>query len=447
MTVTTGSRTEPALFADRYRVSSVLGHGGCADVLRAVDERLDREVALKVVRPGATADTARRFRTEARVLARLHHPGLVEVYDYGIVAQRPYLALELVDGPTLAATVRSAPLPTAEVRRLGRDLAQTLAFVHTHGVVHRDVKPSNVLLDRDGRPRLADFGVARLLHGPVAPGDEELTHTGLVVGTPAYLAPEQMRGQGARAAADVYALGLLLLECLTGNREYTGAPIEAAAARLHRPPAIPRHLPGNLATTLLRMTSMDPEQRPSAAACAELLEVPEPEARSTLALPHPSRRTYAVARPARAAGSGLRAGPRRSRRKYRLRRPSAGGAAPGRGTAVGSGRIRARTGAAVAVVPARDGARRRCGGPAGRPSGAYRRCAVSGRPPGRREAEGPPKRPGQEAEVALRTTTRRVPVDAPGGGISAARRRGRPPAARRRWCPGPGRRSPRPSAR
>ncbi|BFV61075.1 hypothetical protein KCMC57_up61790 [Kitasatospora sp. CMC57] len=299
MTVTTGSRTEPALFADRYRVSSVLGHGGCADVLRAVDERLDREVALKVVRPGATADTARRFRTEARVLARLHHPGLVEVYDYGIVAQRPYLALELVDGPTLAATVRSAPLPTAEVRRLGRDLAQTLAFVHTHGVVHRDVKPSNVLLDRDGRPRLADFGVARLLHGPVAPGDEELTHTGLVVGTPAYLAPEQMRGQGARAAADVYALGLLLLECLTGNREYTGAPIEAAAARLHRPPAIPRHLPGNLATTLLRMTSMDPEQRPSAAACAELLEVPEPEARSTLALPHPSRRTYAVAgRPA-----------------------------------------------------------------------------------------------------------------------------------------------------
>ncbi|GAA4834836.1 serine/threonine-protein kinase [Kitasatospora terrestris] len=276
MTVTAESSTATILFAQRYRVCSVLGRGGGADVLHAVDERLKREVALKVFRPGASADAARRFGTEARLLARLRHPGLIEVYDYGVVGEQPYLALELVPGPTLAELLRSHPMPTDQVRRLGRDVAEVLAFVHSHGVVHRDVKPSNVLMDADGRVRLADFGAARLLAEAAAPGDEALTGTGLIIGTPAYLAPEQIRGQGALAAADVYALGLLLLECLTGIREYTGAPIEAAAARLHRPPAIPRSLPAGLARTLRRMTDMDPERRPSAAACARLLTEEEP---------------------------------------------------------------------------------------------------------------------------------------------------------------------------
>ncbi|MFF1796609.1 serine/threonine-protein kinase, partial [Kitasatospora sp. NPDC058263] len=269
MTVT-ASRSTGTLFAGRYRVDSVLGRGGGADVLRAVDERLDRAVALKIPRPDATADTVRRFATEARMLARLSHPGLVEVYDYGAVAEHPYLALELVEGPTLAAVLRSGPLPAADVRHLGRDLAQTLAHVHAHGVVHRDVKPSNVLVDAAGRPRLADFGVARILDRQASSDDEALTCTGLIVGTPAYLAPEQIRGRGALASADIYALGLLLIECLTGHREYTGAPIEAAAARLHRPPAIPPHLPADLVAVLRRMTDMDPDHRPSAATCARL---------------------------------------------------------------------------------------------------------------------------------------------------------------------------------
>ncbi|MFC8454401.1 serine/threonine-protein kinase [Kitasatospora sp. NPDC057223] len=293
MAVTAENTIGKALFAGRYRVSSVLGHGGGADVLRAVDERLNREVALKVLRPGSTADTARRFGTEARVLARLRHPGLVEVYDYGTAAERPYLVLELVEGPTLAAEVRTAPLPAADVRRLGHDLAKTLAFVHAHGVVHRDVKPSNVLLDATGRPRLADFGAARLLDRQPEPGDEELTRTGLIVGTPAYLAPEQVRGQGAQASTDVYALGLLLIECLTGNREYTGTPIEAAAARLHRPPTIPPHLPVALATTLLQMTSMAPEHRPTAATCAQLLVTPEPA--TARPSPQPRKKAHAAA--------------------------------------------------------------------------------------------------------------------------------------------------------
>ncbi|MER6398925.1 serine/threonine-protein kinase [Kitasatospora sp. NPDC001603] len=298
MTVT-ASRSTGTLFAGRYRVDSVLGRGGGADVLRAVDERLNRAVALKIPRPDATADTVRRFATEARMLARLSHPGLIEVYDYGSVAEQPYLALELVEGPTLAAVLRSGPLPAADVRRLGRDLAQTLAFVHAHGMVHRDVKPSNVLVDAAGRPRLADFGAARLLDRQASSGDEALTCTGLIVGTPAYLAPEQIRGRGALASADIYALGLLLIECLTGHREYTGAPIEAAAARLHRPPAIPPHLPADLAAVLRRMTDMDPDHRPSAATCARLLAAPppatEPAAAGTAVVPRPSRRPHVAA--------------------------------------------------------------------------------------------------------------------------------------------------------
>ncbi|GHH82038.1 hypothetical protein GCM10018781_66160 [Kitasatospora indigofera] len=294
MTVTAETSTRTLLFANRYRVSSVLGRGGAADVLRAVDERLDRPVALKVFRPGAgDDDNARRFGAEARVLARLRHPGLIEVYDYGVVAEHPYLALELVEGTTLAALLRSTTLPVPDVRRLGQELATTLAFVHTHGVVHRDVKPSNVLVDTTGRVRLADFGAARILGPQADPGDEALTRTGLIVGTPAYLAPEQIRGRGALASADVYALGLLLIECLTGNREYTGAPIEAAAARLHRPPVIPSDLPDDLAALLLRMTSMDPARRPSAESCARLLEAPRPDVEAAGPVRQPAGRGYA----------------------------------------------------------------------------------------------------------------------------------------------------------
>ena len=248
MTHPTVTTTRTDLFAGRYRVEGALGHGGGADVLRAVDERLQRTVALKVLRPGSAAD-ADRFVTEALSLARLRHPGLVEVYDADATGAHPYLVLELVDGPTLAALLSAGPLGPAATVRTGRQLARTLAFVHQHRIVHRDVKPSNVLIDRDGNPRLADFGIARALD------DAGHTRTGAIVGTPAYLAPEQVRGQGAGPAADVYALGLLLIECLTGRREYTGGPVEAAVARLLRPPAVPSGLPPHLARALAAMTA------------------------------------------------------------------------------------------------------------------------------------------------------------------------------------------------
>ncbi|MFJ8043336.1 serine/threonine-protein kinase [Kitasatospora sp. NPDC096147] len=279
------------LFADRYHVRERLGSGGAADVLRAHDHHSRQDVALKVLRPTAEEGAAERFVLEGRALAGLDHPGLVTVHDGGSWGGLHYLALELVEGPTLRQLLARDALSPASVAGLGAALARTLAFVHGHGIVHRDVKPSNVLLDRHGTPRLADFGIARL------PGDAELTRTGLVVGTPAYLSPEQIRGRRARPASDVYALGLVLLECLTGRREYGGAPLEAAAARLHRPPRIPGRLPHSLARLLRRMTATEPDRRPSADECArtlaELAAVPAPPQRHRHAR-RPERRPVAV---------------------------------------------------------------------------------------------------------------------------------------------------------
>ncbi|MCX5215284.1 serine/threonine protein kinase [Kitasatospora sp. NBC_00240] len=265
MTTANASSTPVGLFANRYRVQGHLGSGGAAEVVRAVDERLERPVALKVFRAGAGAEAAERFALEGRTLARLRHPGLVQVYDYGHWDERPFLVLELIEGPTLRDVLRREPLSPSAAARLGTRLANTLSFVHGHGIVHRDVKPANILIGAGGAPRLADFGVARLT------GDAAVTRTGFVVGTPAYLAPEQIRGRQAQPAADVYALGLVLLECLTGRREYGGAPLEAAAARLHRAPAVPGGLPALLRQVLRRMTLTDPRQRPSAIECAEVL--------------------------------------------------------------------------------------------------------------------------------------------------------------------------------
>ncbi|MFC8722822.1 serine/threonine-protein kinase, partial [Kitasatospora sp. NPDC057198] len=276
MSVTTESIRGTALFADRYRVEGTLGQGSAAEVLRAVDLHLGREVALKVLHRGAPEDLARRFTAEARTLARLRHPGVVEVYDHGSADDRPYLVLELVDGTTLADLLRTSPLSASATLWLGRELARTLAFVHGHGVVHRDVKPSNVLIDASRTPRLTDFGIARPPLDECAQ-DAEATRTGFVVGTPAYLAPEQIRGRGARPPVDVYALGLLLIECLTGRRAYPGGPMEAAVARLLHSPSIPPDTPAPLARALRAMTRTDPAARPSAAACADLLDPRTPE--------------------------------------------------------------------------------------------------------------------------------------------------------------------------
>ncbi|WP_052433089.1 serine/threonine-protein kinase [Streptacidiphilus carbonis] len=254
------------LLAQRYQLGEELGRGGSGRVLLAVDQRLRRPVAVKLFRFGGDADTARRFVGEARMLARLRHPGLVEVYDCGQGPSGPFLVLELLPGTSLKALLARAPLPMAEAVRVTAQLAETLAYLHGLGVVHRDIKPSNVLLDRQGRPRLVDFGLARALDEAGA------TSSGTVVGTAAYLAPEQIHGRGEIGRpADVYALGLLLLEAITGRRAFPGTPVESALARLRRPPVLPAGLPRPLRAVLKRMTASDQSLRPRADEVARLL--------------------------------------------------------------------------------------------------------------------------------------------------------------------------------
>lgn len=248
---------ETTVLADRYRLEEIIGRGGMAEVWLATDSVLHRPVAVKLLRDTADDDSDRlRFTAEARTLARLSHPGLVMLLDAGINAERPYLVLELVEGMTLDQECGGRSLDPARVAAIGRELAAALAYAHRVGVVHRDVKPGNVLLGRDGRVKLADFGIARLIGETV-----RHTRTGQAIGTAAYLSPEQVRGEDVTGATDVYSLGLLLLEALTGRRAYPGTPTESALARLSRQPAVPDSLPAGWVRLLTEMTALHPDQR------------------------------------------------------------------------------------------------------------------------------------------------------------------------------------------
>ncbi|MER6778011.1 MULTISPECIES: serine/threonine-protein kinase [unclassified Streptomyces] len=249
------------LLAGRYRLRALIGSGGTADVFRGTDEVLGREVAVKVFRAGTDTATANDFRDEARTLARLSHRALVTVFDFdpGRQGQGAFIVTELIRGATLRARIDAGPLSTVHVTRLGAEIASALDHVHSHGIVHHDVKPSNVLLSDAGSPHLADFGLSRTVHGRSCQTSETL------VGTLAYMAPEQFLGQGASTASDIYALGLTLLEALTGQREYQGTPMEVGTAHLLHGPRLPEGLPGGLGRLLNAMTDQDPQARPDAA--------------------------------------------------------------------------------------------------------------------------------------------------------------------------------------
>ena len=227
-----------------------------ADVFEAHDEQLDRPVAVKLLRGIDDAGAARRFAEEIRLTARVNHPNIVGLYDAGEHDGSPYLILERVTGGTLAGEMAGGPMEPRRVAALGEQLASALSHSHAAGIVHRDVKPTNVLLTNDGSVRLADFGIA------VTATATRLTVAGTIAGSAGYVSPEQVLGSGAAEPSDVYALGLVLLECLTGAPPWSGTTVEVALARISADPAIPDDLPEGWAPLLAGMTARKPEDRP-----------------------------------------------------------------------------------------------------------------------------------------------------------------------------------------
>lgn len=253
-----------SVLGDRYELTRHIARGGMGDVYEGTDRLLRRPVAVKLYRAAGPADRER-FDAEVLVLAGLNHPGLASVYDAGTVDDDAYVVLELIGGPTLAACIERGLAP-AEVARLGAELATALEHIHARGVVHRDLTPANVICDAEGHPRLVDFGIARLLSSP------RRTAPQLAIGTASYMAPEQVQGHDVGPAADVYSLGLVLLEALTGRREFDGPAQEVAVARLARDPDVERGVPVAWRPLLARMCARDPRRRPSAAAVHQELQ-------------------------------------------------------------------------------------------------------------------------------------------------------------------------------
>lgn len=232
-----------------------------AEVFEARDLRLRRRVAVKRCRANRRGHSSRGLLAEAELLAGLSHPGLLRLYDLGFEGPRPFLVLQLASGGTLRDRLDIGALDPCRVAEIGATIASVLSYVHGQGIVHRDVKPDNVLFNEEGDCFLADFGIAQT--------DEDADPD--FFGTAGYLAPEQVGYGDIGPAADVYSLGLVLLECLTGQVEYPGDGAEAALARLAHPPKVPGAWGRQWRAVLTAMTSLEPGRRPDAATCADML--------------------------------------------------------------------------------------------------------------------------------------------------------------------------------
>lgn len=263
MTSTLGSNR---LLGGRYRLVERIAAGGQGEVWRAEDTGLGRPAAVKVLR-GEYADNAEfreRFRREAQHAASLSHPGIAQVFDYseGDGGEAPYLVMEYVAGESLSAAIaREAPMSPGRVLDIIVAVSSALAAAHAAGLVHRDVKPGNLLLGNDGSIKITDFGIARAMDA------SSLTRTGTLMGTPLYLAPEQAIGRPATAASDLYALGIIAFEMLTGRPPYEGPPTAVVLAHRDAPlPPLPPSVPPGLADLVHALTAKDPAARPHTAA-------------------------------------------------------------------------------------------------------------------------------------------------------------------------------------
>lgn len=354
----------------RYLLVNLIARGGMGEVWSAQDVVLDRRVAVKVLLPNLATDPGftARFRAEARAMAALSHPGIIEIYDYGQADGLAFLVMQFVEGESLVSLLRrTGPLPPERAMRLLVQAAEAIDAAHRQGIVHRDVKPANLLLRQDGRLALTDFGIARIL------ATDRLTAADQIVGTSSYLAPEQVTGDEIGPATDVYALGVVAYELLAGGRPFAAdTPFEVALMHVHEePPSLPPGVPEPIRELVLRAMAKDPADRwPSAAALAQAASAAIGEARTTGTAGATTTGTAGAKRTGRAGATTTgRAG-------------TAGTAATGRaGTA----------GAAGAATTGMTGARRT--GPAGQGT------AASDEPAGWEAMTGPTTRTARRGAV------------------------------------------------
>ena len=252
------------MLKNRYRLDERIAVGGMGEVWRGTDLALARAVAIKLLRPEYVQDEEclARFRAEGRHTASLSDPNIAQVYDYfePVPPEPGFLVLELVDGQSLARLLDAGPLDPARTMGIIAQAAAGLQAAHAAGVVHRDIKPGNLLVSGDDQVKITDFGVAQLA------GAARVTRTGALVGTPAYLAPERAAGDMATPAGDLYALGIVAYHCLTGRVPFDGEPLAVAVAHLHRDmPPLPPSVPAGIAALVTDLTAKDPSARPPSA--------------------------------------------------------------------------------------------------------------------------------------------------------------------------------------
>src|SRR5580692_5451220 len=244
---------------DRYQLDQPIGSGGYSEVWRASDTVLSRSVAVKMLHPGYAqhADVLARFQAEARHAGAMAHQNIARVYDYGEPeAEQPFLVMELVEGPSLAQVLTGGPLGAAQTMDVIAQAACGLQAAHAEGLIHRDIKPANLLLAPGGTVKITDFGIAH------AVGSAPITLTGMLLGTPGYLAPERAMGERATPASDLYSLGMVAYECLSGAPPFRGTALEVALAHRDRPlPPLPPTARDDVCAFVMRLTAKDPACR------------------------------------------------------------------------------------------------------------------------------------------------------------------------------------------